>query len=268
MRRNGTRVNPWKFKLFWWLEKAFGHNFYAKYQEWLKKSSHRSGGRVLLPRSSKNELCFPEGDGSRISIGEEDAWRIFYFAAERQTEISLLMHVAIKDGTVFLDKPLFPVQSNHYFRTDMDESWLAKYSLSLPFEERAWHNTTCNLWIHSHLAGGRVRWSNYDDMKIEQLIGGKKYLISIVVLPRNGTLFYRCRIDLSVPFRMKLDDVPIAIISRGTIDHNKLKEEMNGEYNTKVTQVETAFGARMGKEDVDELDRLYGLLKEDDDDRR
>lgn len=194
-------------------------------------------GRVMVSFSGRIK---PESWAPHTSPGfyikEDDAWKMFYLADSRPSEVSSLMMVEWLPEGVNFKNQIFPSQFCSTVKSDIDSKWLADYSRGLPFEERMVFN--CNLWMHSHMSKNSVRWSVYDDLSIEQKVRGKNFLISVVVAPQDGALRYRCRIDLGAPFNLTVDDIPIFVIRCANIDHKAIKAEMDKEYQEKVTVIE------------------------------
>lgn len=225
-------------KFFSWLRRTAERKIFGNYH--IQQKSKRESvyiGRIMVPVTEKKErdiiapLTFP-----LFFIKEEDAWRMFYLASSRSSEVSSLMRVERLPKRVDFSHQIFPRQFCSTVKSDIDFKWLADYSRNLPSEERAVFN--CNFWMHSHLSRNGARWSNYDNRSIEKMIQGKKFLISLVVVAQDGTLRYRCRIDFGEPLSLTIDDIPISVVRCRDINHEALKKEMDSEYGEKVVITE------------------------------
>lgn len=226
-------------KFFSWLRRTAERKIFGKYLVQQKfKRENVYIGRIMVPVAEKTEkddiapLTFPP-----FFIKEEDAWKMFYLANSRPSEISSLMRVEWSREKITLSNQIFPRQFCSTIKSDIDQKWLADYSRSITaIEERAAFN--CNFWMHSHLSRNGARWSNYDNRSIGKMIQGKKFLISLVVVAHDGVLRYRCRMDWNEPFSLTIDDIPISVVRCHDIDHKTLKKEMDSEYGEKVVITE------------------------------
>src|SRR3989344_2396418 len=230
----------WEDKFFSWLEKSAGGKF-------LRKHINLSGperenpyaGRIMVPLYRERGIgpphTFPE-----FYLKEVDAWRMFYLANERPSEVSSLMSVDWSCDRIAFRSQIFPRQFCSTIKSDIDPKWVADYSRDISLqEEKAIFN--CNFWMHSHMSKNMARWSNYDDLSIGRMAKGKKLLISVVVVPPDETLRYRCRIDIGEPFNLTIDDIPIFVMKDHLVDHKAIKREMDKEYKEKVIIVENSL---------------------------
>lgn len=220
------------------LAKSAGKKILKKFISPRVKRKNIHAGRIMVPLAEKLE---EEIVSSRIfptfHIKEDDAWKMFYFADSRPSEVSSLMRVEWSSDKIVFSHQIFPRQFCSTIKSDIDPEWLADYSRNIPSpEERAVFN--CNLWMHSHISKNTVQWSDYDNDSISKMIKGKKFLISVVVSPNDGSLHYRCRIDLGEPLNLTVDDISIFIIKCPSIDHQAIRREMDQEYGEKVIVTE------------------------------
>ena len=218
-------------KFFLRLGQCAGLSFLKKYINPSKRESPYTG-RLMVPLEKAEGELRPPHTSPVLFIKEDDAWKMFYLADSRPSEVSSLMRVELSSDKIFFSHQIFPRQFCNTIKSDIDPWWLAEHSRKLPSEEKAVFN--CNFWMHSHMGKNMARWSNYDNLKIGEMIKGKKFLISVVVVPWGGALRYRCRLDLGEPIYLTVDDVPIFVIKGSGVDREAIKEEMDKEYRDKV----------------------------------
>jgi proteasome lid subunit RPN8/RPN11 len=156
-----------------------------------------------LPISKPEKLsCFLPED-LKVVLAKEAFDQLFGYAYATHSEISCLGSVR-REGNVFVVERFYLVkQDGSSAHTEMEPSAIAELVEQLLSQGKAEEARSIKCWAHSH-PGMNVFWSKTDDDTCRLL--ASDYLVSLVV---SDNFPIRARLDMAVPLRVTVDNVPV-----------------------------------------------------------
>lgn len=171
----------------------------------------------------------------RLYLLPEVEERIRHYTELAAGEVSGLGTVEEFDGGFLVTDLFLPKQTCSPGGTDLDQDSVA--TLILEMDQAGKDAGTLRFWWHSH-GNLNTFWSHTDEECINNLANGD-YVLSMVTNKRGQVL---ARLDIFRPVRLVVDDLPVAVRSRG----QSLRDQCRREVAERVDNVPAPFAPAIG----------------------
>ena len=197
----------------------------------------------------------------RLYLLPEVEERIRHYTDLAASEVSGLGTVEEFEGGFLVTDLFLPKQTCSPGGTELDQDSVA--TLIMELDEAGKDAGTLRFWWHSH-GNLNTFWSHTDEECINNLANGD-YVLSMVTNKRGHVL---ARLDIFRPVRVVVDEVPVAVRSRG----QSLRDQCRREVEERVDNIPAHFSPAIGfpgrapellpswpdvGDEIDELEELF-----------
>jgi len=158
--------------------------------------------------------------GLKVEMTERIYARLQGYVDEAGGEISGMGEI-VRDGDTFRVTEVYLLEQEcSGADTHLEAMSIAKLREELDKQGKA--QDGFKLWWHSHANMG-VFWSGTDNATAEMLVSDSDWMVSIV-MNKEGEIL--ARLDITTPFKLTVNKLPVYVVTEGVVDSEDIKKEV------------------------------------------